>query len=349
MKIKKTQKADSIQRFRIFMIMVFLIWCLGSIVSCHGNNKTAVEPDVKKADTGINKTYERGPATVVLSTDRKDMSIADRLHLTITVTADENYTVQLPRFGEKLEQFGIVDYQTTEPELIDKNRIKISRSYVLEPFLSGKYKIPPMTVEFWKKGAKNSDHHKVETQEITINVTSLLPEKMAGLKIHGIKPPVNLPAPYKKWLKWAIIAVGIILTGLIGFFIIKKRKSSVDVVARAVPSHELAFRELEALVDEKLIEKGEIKQFYRRISGILRKYIENRFNINAPEQTTEEFLGRVKANGLFTVKHKTLLNEFLKHCDLVKFAEHQAEDDEIQKTFDSCKHFIMETARQVDQ
>ncbi len=330
------------------LILVLLTLCLGGFVSCRGNNKTT-GPDVKPAETGIHETYARGPVTVVLNTDLKDMTIADRLHLTITVTADENYAIQLPRFGEKLEQFGIVDYQTTEPELIDKNRIKISRSYVLEPFLSGDYNIPPMTVEFWEKGAENTDHHKVETEKITINVKSLLPEKMAGLKIHEIRPPVNLEASYKTWVKWGVIAGGIILTGLIAFFIIKKRKSSVDVIAQAIPFHELAFRELEALVNEKLIEKGEIKQFYRRISGILRKYIENRFNINAPEQTTEEFLARVKENGLFTAKHKTLLNDFLRHCDLVKFAEHQAEDEEIQKTFDSCKKFILETSEKSEQ
>ena len=35
------------------------------------------------------------------------------------VTADEAYEVEMPAFGEKLEQFGIVDFTTTQPELLD--------------------------------------------------------------------------------------------------------------------------------------------------------------------------------------------------------------------------------------
>ena len=36
--------------------------------------------------------------------------------------------------------------------------------------------------------------------------------------------------------------------------------------------------------------KGRIKEFYERISNILRHYIEHRFDLHAPERTTEEFL-----------------------------------------------------------
>ena len=41
--------------------------------------------------------------------------------------------------------------------------------------------------------------------------------------------------------------------------------------------------------------------------------------------------------------HKQLLKKFLEHCDLVKFAEHHPSNDDIQATFDACKHFIVET------
>ena len=42
----------------------------------------------------------------------------------------------------------------------------------------------------------------------------------------------------------------------------------------------------------------------------------------------------------FPDNYKPLLNTFLKHCDLVKFAEYQPSKEDIQKTFDSCKAFI---------
>ena len=57
-----------------------------------------------------------------------------------------------------------------------------------------------------------------------------------------------------------------------------------------IPAHEQAYRELERLLARELIEKGQVKEFYAGVSGVLRRYIENRFGLKAPERTTEEFL-----------------------------------------------------------
>ena len=142
---------------------------------------------------GIRREFQRGPVTVVLTADREELTIAERLNLTIEVIADEGYEVQLPRFGEKLEQFGIVDYRTSRPELIENDRTRLSRSYVLEPFLSGDYRIPAMKVTFRKEGDEEAGQHKIETEEVSIKVTSLLPENVADLQINEIIPPVDLP------------------------------------------------------------------------------------------------------------------------------------------------------------
>ncbi len=292
---------------------------------------------------GIHKTFERGPVSVDLDIDKKEITIADRVNLSITVISDEDYEVRLPAFGSKLEQFGIIDYHTTQPELVDDNRQKISRSYVLEPFLSGDYVIPPMQIDFWKKGEKEKDLHTLETEEITIKVSSLLPEKMEDIKLHEIRPPVALPRSKDMWI-WAAAAAGLMAVGIVLLVIIRYRKKKVQQeVSQKIPPHELAFTELQRLVDEDLIQKGEIKLFYQRISDVLRHYIENRFGLRAPEQTTEEFLMDLEASNTLPVEYRPLLKTFLTHCDLVKFAEHRPTTEDIQRTFDSCKNFITGT------
>jgi 5'-deoxynucleotidase YfbR-like HD superfamily hydrolase len=110
-----------------------------------------------------------------------------------------------------------------------------------------------------------------------------------------------------------------------------------------LPAHEIAYRELERLIADDLPGKGRIKEFYQRISDILRRYIENRFGLHAPEQTTEEFLAALGADATLAPSHKSLLKNFLQHCDLVKFARHEPTTEDIQKTFDSCRNFIGET------
>jgi hypothetical protein len=281
--------------------------------------------------------------TVVLSVDRREPTLADRVNLKIDVTADENYEVQLPRFGEKLEQFGIVDYQTSQPELVGTNRTRVSRSYVLEPFLSGEYSIPAMKVRFWKKGESEAQGHDVETEELTIKVRSLLPGRAADLKIGDIVPPVRLPRDRAWWTWLAAIVGGALAAAAAGWAVWRRRRQAAVERLRRVPAHELAYGELEKLIADDLPGKGQIKLFYQRISDILRRYIENRFGLHAPEQTTEEFLDSLRSSDRLNEQYRALLQAFLRHCDLVKFAEHQPTLPDIQRTFDSCREFISGT------
>ena len=72
-------------------------------------------------------------------------------------------------------------------------------------------------------------------------------------------------------------------------------------------------------------------------------YIEDRFGLRAPEQTTEEFLAELGRNQSFGPAHKERLQEFLEHCDLVKFAEMQPTRDEAETSVALCRRFIDET------
>ena len=295
----------------------------------------------------ISKTIDRGPISVKLDLDRNSITIAERLNLTLQVTVKEDYEVELPRFGAKLEQFGIIDYHTSEPELLNNQKKRLSRSYVLEPFLSGEYKIPPMTVKFWKP-EETEDLHEIETEEITITVSSLLPDDVRDLRIHDITGTVDLPRNTRAWVTGAGI-IACILSCVIGGTVLWRRRSAPNIIVPKVPPHEIAFGELEALVADDLPTKGEIKRFYQRLSEILRRYIENRFGLHAPEQTTDEFLIGLRSNEKLNREYRSLLETFLRHCDLVKFAEYQPPNEEIQKTFDSCKTFIMETQPQEEE
>ena len=302
----------------------------------------------------IDRSFKRGPVELSLKVTRKEITIADRIELLLEVKAKEQWDVRLPKFGDKLEQFGITDYQAPQPELLDDGMVRYRRTYELEPFLSGEYKIPPMKITFWKKGNANEHEetpnkvHELETEELTIKVKSLLPDAAENLTIRGIAPPVALPPPPRTWLLASIVLIVALLAGASAFVFWRSRyrhRHGAGLSAKSLlPAHERAFLELEALVADELVDKGETKIFYQRLSGILRRYIENRLALRAPERTTEEFLEDLRTSQALAEEHKRLLEEFLQHCDLVKFAEHQPTNPEIQQAFDACKDFILQTA-----
>lgn len=325
--------------------------CLGVVVTglalllvgC-GEKKETGEQSSKR-EGGVEKVYERGPLKVVLWLDNPEPTIADRITLEMEMTSDEAYEVTPPAFGEKLEQFGITDFRSTPPELVGDGKVRESRTYELEPFLSGEYTIPPMTFRFAKKDGSDEEPHELETEELTVTVSSLLPEDAENLEIHEIAPPVELPKPTPAWLWPTVAGIGAVVLTALGMIFWPRRKAAAQVVPPR-PAHEIAFGALAALVAEDLPGKGEVKAFYQRISDILRHYIENRFGLHAPERTTEEFLSELGAGQALEAGHKALLGRFLHHCDLVKFAEHQPTRDDIQSTFDSCKNFILETKQE---
>ena len=53
-----------------------------------------------------------------------------------------------------------------------------------------------------------------------------------------------------------------------------------------------------------------VKSFYQQINEILRQYIENRYGIQAPEQTTEEFFYELFPSPR-TTQHQELLQNIL--------------------------------------
>jgi hypothetical protein len=104
-----------------------------------------------------------------------------------------------------------------------------------------------------------------------------------------------------------------------------------------------ALQELDRLLAAGLIGRGEHDRFYQEISSITRRYVERRFAVRAPEQTTEEFLAAAARTGPLR-EHSALLSEFLGQCDLVKFARHTPGRDETGRAVEACRLFITSTA-----
>ena len=324
-------------RMKRFLIVIVL--CLGFLVACSQQK----DVDADGSAVGIRKELKRGPVTVVVTADRKEITVADRLVLGITVTAGEDYNVDLPLVSNKLDKFTVVDFSTDQAELLDDGRVQVRRSYILEPFLAGSYSVPPLKVHFAKKGVAADRRSMVETEKFKILVTSLLPDDTENFKVHDIVNPIRLPHAVMFYLWWAV-AILLAVVFIVAVILIRIRSAVVaEQQAVIVPPYKIALRALDDLAAEDLPGHGKIKMFYQRVSFILRLYIEDRFGARAPEQTTEEFLTSLGESSRLPTKYQSLLETFLKHCDLVKFAELHPDEEEISKTFDSCKAFVIGT------
>jgi len=317
-----------------------MLLCCGVLWLCAGCGKSP-EGKADKAQFEIDKNYERGPLTVHVRADKATMTIAETVLLELEAAIEPGYEVRMPKVDKVLESFGIVDWDNLGDKLDPNNRVVSTYQYRLEPFLSGTYPIPAFTFEFYDANSPEDKKYELTTEPIDIEVTSLLGEQRAELKIDDIEDVLEMPKPKSYIWIWMLGVVAVIT--IAGLWLYLRGKRVKELVRIFRPAHEIAYERLRALVKEDLVGAAKIKEFYERISDILRHYIEHRFSLRAPESTTEEFLAELANTEVLPATEKQRLGEFLKHCDLVKFAKHNPTTQQIQETFDLVKDFIEKT------
>ncbi|MFA5069571.1 MAG: hypothetical protein WC300_05325 [Candidatus Omnitrophota bacterium] len=162
--------------------------------------------------------------------------------------------------------------------------------------------------------------------------------------IRDIKPPVYIKAHYAFLLLVLASALALCFLLFVIYRFIKKRKDNpVEECYEKIPAHEAAYRRLEELRARDFPRLGLVREYYFRLSGIIRRYIEDRFLLRAPEMTTEEFLYSMRDTGTLTGRQKNTMKDFLSRCDVVKYARYNPDSTEIEGIFLTAKQFIDET------
>jgi len=270
--------------------------------------------------------------SVSADVDRKTIYIGDRIRFSVEAVSGKDYSAEFPQFPDnKIGEMEIKDSGKQDRQSVFGKKI-CDRWYSITSYAVGKHTIPEVVVRFKPKRGKDLVEKK--TKPIEISVVSVLPKDSAPSDIKDIKGPIA----YKE-INWPAIAVILaILSAWPVFMIIRK-------MIRRVPSklpHETALEEIEA-VKGGYAKGGSIKDYYVDISDCIRRYIERVFKLKAPEMTTEEFLNSLKESSALDIGQKDLLKNFLKACDLVKFAKYAPSAAEAESVYVSAKKFVEET------
>jgi hypothetical protein len=158
--------------------------------------------------------------------------------------------------------------------------------------------------------------------------------------IRGVKPPVLIPSVWM-WLGPVLAGLAVALLAALLVWYWRRRRSRMSALpAVIIPPHVRARERLRGALE--LI--GQPKPFCIAISHGLRVYLEERFQMRAPERTTEEFLDELQLSPRLSVRQKETLGDFLARCDLVKFAQHEPTEPELRELFEVAMRLVDETA-----
>lgn len=140
----------------------------------------------------------------------------------------------------------------------------------------------------------------------------------------------------------ALLVIGLIIVLLDYYFRRRKQKTIEDTIV--ISPEDEASKKLEEL---RLSDLNNPREFYFILTAILRHYMGRRYDIDAPEMTTEELIPVIGGLSVET-KLKSELRDFLKSTEPVKFAAMGAESEQMDSDFRFVEEFVKVTTPDVD-
>jgi hypothetical protein len=127
--------------------------------------------------------------------------------------------------------------------------------------------------------------------------------------------PVEIPDPWKR--VWRVGFVLLVAGAALLAWWRLARRPPVAPVAEPLPDPAMVAR---SRIEAARARIGDPRTYASEVSDAVRHYLEDRFGLRAPEQTTEEFLSGLSRKPQLDPRHQGPLAAFLEQCDLVKFS-----------------------------
>lgn len=224
----------------------------------------------------------------------------------------------------------------------DLTKKQIHQQFILTSFDSGAHVIEP-----WVIYVNNIPY---ETQALLLEVHTVPVDTSKA--IFDIRSPFEVHYTFIDWLKdyWEYVVSGFVLLALLIYgvyrYIQYRKKQTNTEPERApepiLPAHVVALARLEALKEQKLWQQGNFKEYHSVLSEIVRWYIEQRFHVQALEQTSFEINRALRTHDI-SPECKEKLKQLLTLSDLVKFAKEYPLPQENEQSMESAFYFIQHT------
>lgn len=320
-------------RITLSAVLLFVAGCGNTF-----NPETAASP----TSEAIQRVTEKGPVKLTVHITPPEPRLSDLVEMEVRVTAEPNVEIKPPAFGAAVGDFLVRDYSERSPKTSTEETANVRTFYYqLEPVHSGTHLIRSVSIEFIDNRETSEEKGKValiESDPIEVKITSELSDQVPDLaQLEPMLPPQPLEDSSSWW--WLGTASVAVAAALIATRLRRRRQNQIIPIVVKTPE-EIAQAALTQLLSEELPNRGLFKEFYVRLTGIVRIYIEGKTGLKAPEQTTEEFLREIRTRDVFTADRSVRLKEFLEAADMVKYAGQQPGVDQIERSIQRAKEFI---------
>lgn len=324
-----------------------------ALAACGGGETASSEEAVviEPAKDAIAKTTENGPVKATVRVWPAKPTLGDAIYVRLEVEAPAGVSIDAP-FQEagdsRLGRFRVVGF-TRDTDRQPSGGSRQIQTYTLEAPASGRQRIPPLRLEMIDARASHTGSGSADAKKPQELLTDEVPLEIAPVPAEQataeLKPAQGSLDPDVGGTSWSVIAgiVGGALVLVSGSILLFRAHRARRRIERQRSAYEEAVSELRALEDTGAPDAERADAWFVRLSSIVRDYLERRYEIRAPELTTEEFLFVATARPELTEDHRRMLTEFLERCDRVKFAGYRPESDESLGTLAAARGFVEDT------
>jgi hypothetical protein len=289
------------------------------------------------------------PPTVAASLDTTSTSVGGRVHLRLEVGGADGWVVAPPAPSAELGSFRVRSVSSaTTPSGAPAFTLALVATEV------GDVDVPAVTLQ-----ARHGTDPPIEIRSSPVRVhvasnlgTPTSPPDSAGGSPAAPKPADLKPAivPPRDWRPvW--IALGAAALAFAAAWALRRRlrrrvvrKVEPVAVPKAPPrpAWEVALEELDRIVAERLVERGELRRQYESVTEALRRYLENRWGVPALESTTDD-VRRLLADAPVSPAFAGRVTALLGEADLVKFAKGRPEPHAARAAETRARELVVET------
>jgi hypothetical protein len=270
---------------------------------------------------------------VTASVDSTKILIGGRSHYFITVYAPKGTKISFPEFNNKKEIISDVEVLSAKSDTANANgKVRIRRIYTITAWDAKRYTIPAQKV-IVDGATKTTGNVALDVQAVPIDTVKSTPMPPDDIQ--------KVPFSWGEWVPVILVLVLALILICIVFYLYRilchKKNGRTPKNTRTLSYYEQAKQDLSEIAANKML-YAEQKDYYTDVTNVLRKYISQRYNINALEMTSHEILESMK-----DVCDVSELKVVFNTADLVKFAKYSTDANDMTYYFDSIVHFIDST------
>lgn len=282
--------------------------------------------------------------SITVEMDSNAILIGQQAHIALKVVTNTGQHVTFPVFPDKqiVPGLEVLNETISDTEKLNEGQqTSVTKTYTITSFDSTLYYIPPFKVRV--------DDKVYPSESLALKVETMEVDTLHLDQYFGPKEIAEVPFSWKDWRTTFFLSLLLLLLILIYIYIGIQLYNKRPIIRKfrikpALPPHQWAMNEIERINQEKEYQ-NDSKEYYTRLTDVLRSYIQRRYGFNAREMTSGEIIEQLtKQQDKGSIEE---LRQLFQTADLAKFAKLQTLLNENDENLLRAMDFIQATKIEV--